>query len=136
MSTLSQPSLPTFGRQLEPRIDHVFAPLCIALPQGQLSQLRERVHLHVQETRQALARNEFLDIEMVERAADILDTLLDRYKTYSEPHRALIVGAARYFTEMDDADPDTKSLLGFDDDVAVLNFVLDTIGMGALKIEL
>lgn len=38
--------------------------------------------------------------------------------------------------EANDVDPDTGSLLGFDDDVIVLNFVLDKIGRSDLRVEL
>ncbi len=125
-----------FQGQLEPQIDRIFTSLCIALPIEKIPQLREHVRQHVDQVRQALSHNEFLDVETVERMADVLTGLLDGYETYSESHRALIVGAARYFAKSDDAAPDTGSLLGFDDDVAVLNHVLDAVGAGKLKIEL
>ena len=49
--------------------------------------------------------------------------------------RAAALGNA--FTGLaDDAEPDTLSLLGFDDDVAVLNYVLDQVGATELKISL
>ncbi len=125
-----------FQAQLEPQIDRIFASLCTVLPTEEIPRLREQVRLHVVQVRQALAQNEFLDIETVERMAKVLTDLLDRYETYSEAHQALIVGAACYFAKADDAEPDTVSLLGFDDDVAVLNHVLDAVGSGESKIEL
>jgi hypothetical protein len=76
--------------------------------------IERQVHQHVEKIRQALSQNEFLDVETVERMADVLTGLLDRYETYSESHKALIVEAVRYFVKADDAEPDTVSLLGFD----------------------
>ena len=43
--------------------------------------------------------------------------------------------AARYFVRELDVDPDTTSLLGLEDDAAVINFVLDAIGQPELKVQ-
>jgi hypothetical protein len=48
----------------------------------------------------------------------------------------LIVGASRYFIRNHDVQDDTKSLLGFDDDTAVLNYVLVELGHGEMRIKL
>ena len=127
---------PMLEAQLETRTCRILGPLCLALPVEEIPQLREQVHQHVEAVRQALAYNEFLDMATVERIAKVLGGLLDAYGTYPKSHRALIIGAVRYFTKADDAEPDTMSLLGFDDDVAVTNCVLDVIGARELKIEL
>ncbi len=134
--TATQTFLPMFEARLESGIGRVLAPMCVALPIDEIPQLEKQVRLYVGEIRQALAQNEFLDVATVERMADVLAGLLNEYETYSEMHRALIVGAARYFAKSDDAEPDTVSLLGFDDDVAVLNYVLEAVGLAELKIEL
>ncbi len=134
--TATQTFLPMFEARLESGISHMFAPMCTALPVEEIPQLEEQVRLYVGEIQQALEQNEFLDVAMAERMADVLAGLLGEYETYSEMHRALIVGAAHYFAKSDDAEPDTVSLLGFDDDVAVLNYVLEVVGSGELKIKL
>jgi uncharacterized membrane protein YkvA (DUF1232 family) len=134
--TATQTFLPMLEARLESGISRILAPMCVALPVEEIPQLEKQVRLHVEEIRRALAQNEFLDVATVERMADVLTGLLNEYETYPEMHRALIVGAARYFAKADDAEPDTVSLLGFDDDVAVLNYVLEAVGLGELKIEL
>jgi uncharacterized membrane protein YkvA (DUF1232 family) len=125
-----------FGPQLEPQLDRVFAPLCAALPHGEVSDLQRAVTQHVGAIRTAMSRNEFLDIDTAERIADVLIGLLKNHGRYEAAQRPLIVGAARYFIEAHDVEPDARSLLGFDDDVAVLNFVLDRIGRPDLRVEL
>ena len=55
---------------------------------------------------------------------------------YSARDQRLIVGAARYFVADDDAEPDTQSILGLDDDLAVFNHVATQIGEPDLRIEM
>ena len=130
----SHPGL--FEPQLEPHLDRVFAPLCVALPQREVSKLQRAVDQHLNAIRAAMAHNEFPDIDLAERIASVLLRLLGNYQQSADGQRPLIIGAARYFVEAHDAEPDTRSLLGFDDDVTVLNFVLDRIGRSDLRIEL
>ncbi len=127
---------PEFDHSLDPRLDRVFAPMCTALSPAEAADLRRAVSAHVERIRSALTTNEFLDVATAERIADVLTGLLDNYARRTELHRALIVGAARYFVQARDVEPDFTSLLGFDDDVQVLNFVLDSIGRADLRVEL
>lgn len=131
-----QPNLPPFDRSLEPRLERVFNPLCAILSDGQIAALSCDVEAHLKKIRSILARNEFLDLALAERTTNALLALLNDYPKYPDPHRALVVGAARYFVMDQDAENDLHSLLGFDDDAAVLNFVLDAIGRPDLKVNL
>lgn len=125
-----------FEERFEYRVDRVFAPLCATIPPDQIPELQKQVRGHVDRVRRSLERNEFLDVATAERIAEILAQLLDTYESYPTDHQALIAGAARYFVQSQDAEPDTASLLGFDDDVTVLNHVLEQIGLGEQKLEL
>ena len=136
MVSPSESSLPMFQDHLDPQIDCLFGPLCSALPEDEIPQLRQTIDQHLHEIVHALGSNEFLDVVTAQRVTKVLGTLLDDYPSYPESHRALIVGAVRYFIKADDAEPDTSSLLGLDDDVTVLNYVVDQLGAGELKIEL
>ena len=98
--------------------------------------LQRAVTQHVGAIRTAMSRNEFLDIDTAERIAGVLLGLLKNHDQYEAAQRPLIVGAARYFVEAHDEEPDTRSLLGFDDDMTVLNFVLDRLGRSDLRVEL
>ena len=128
-------TLPLLGHSLDPRLDPVFAPMCTALSPAEAADLRRAVSAHVERIRSALTTNEFLDVATAERIANVLTGLLDDYACQTELRRTLIVGAARYFVQARDAEPDLASLLGLDDDVQVLNFVLDSIGRADLKVE-
>jgi uncharacterized membrane protein YkvA (DUF1232 family) len=86
--------------------------------------------------RAAMRQNEFIDIVLAEAIARTLDQLLKESGNYPENHRRLIIGAAHYFIQNQDAQGDISSILGFDDDVAVLNYVLKEIGRDDLKVDL
>lgn len=131
-----QPNLPPFDRSLEPRLERVFNPLCAVLSENQARALIGEIQSHLHVIRSTLARNEFLDVALAEQIALALQTVLRDYAKHSQTHRAFIVGAARYFVLSHDAEEDLRSLLGFDDDATVLNFVLDAIGRPELKVNL
>ena len=134
MPTENDPEL--FGRGLDPELEKHFAPLCTSVDPREFDELRTAVGDHVAWIRTELQNNEFLDIKTAENIAQALIVILDDFNEYPEPRQKLIVGAARYFVSPLDADPDTSSLLGLDDDVAVLNYVLESIGKPQLKVEL
>lgn len=121
--------------QLSARLNQLFTPLCQAWPAAEAARLSTQVTAHVQAIEEALRKNEFLDLALAKNIAEALLRVLADYDQYPPPQQALIVGAARYFISEGDLEPDTSSVLGLDDDVAVLNFVLDTIGRADLKVE-
>lgn len=127
---------PLFPHMLDPEIDNAFARLCVDVETALLPNLVKDVEQHVLQVRVALSANEFLDIAMAERIAKLLMNLLGRIESYPQPKQRLIVGASRYFIRSNDAQSDLSSLLGFDDDAAVLNYVLVELGHGELRIKL
>ena len=131
------PSSPSFfDAQLDHHIEMTFAPLCENLGLEEVLQLMGEVYEHAQKAQQALKTNEFLDVKTAWRIAKVLNQLLTQYDSFPETQQKLIVGAARYFVHEQDLEPDTASILGFDDDVQVVNYVLDCIGQPELKVEL
>jgi uncharacterized membrane protein YkvA (DUF1232 family) len=131
----SHPPTPLFGAQLPWQIERAFDPLCSALASAEVPLVKAEVEGHVGAIRLASRRNEFLDMAAAEHIGALLTALLDQYQAYTTPHQALIAGAARYFVREQDVDPDTTSLLGLEDDVAVANFVLDAIDRSELKVR-
>jgi uncharacterized membrane protein YkvA (DUF1232 family) len=129
-------SLPLFSNLLDPKLERHFTPLCTEVPVTDIERLRRDVNAHLQVVRQALTANEFLDWSTAQRIAEVVLRLLDEYGQHTDNQRALIVGATRYFVRDQDVEPDLASLLGFDDDVIVLNHVLDSIGRSDWRIEL
>lgn len=121
--------------QLSPRVYQVFAPLCAAVPVAETKALSGKITTHVQAVSEALRTNEFIDLTLAKALASILQTILAEYSHYPLAQQALIVGAVRYFLYDGDANPDTASVLGFDDDAVVINYVLELINRPELKVE-
>lgn len=91
------------------------------------SEVREYlVHLE----RQASEGLEFLDLETARRVGKQCLALLDRAASL-EPRETtglLVQVAARYFIEDEDAEGDTSSPIGFDDDAEVVELVARELG--------
>jgi len=128
--------LPLFPDLLDPNLEKIFAPLCEDVSPDGVAELLIQIAAHVQNVREALRQNEFIDNALVENIAQILSQLIRELANYPENKRRLIVGAARYFLRSQDAQADFSSILGFDDDAAVLNYVLKEISRSDLKVEL
>ena len=122
-----------FQDDLHPDIKMRFDALCQSSTSISTSLLVSQIHYHLQQIQEALAHNEFLDVKTAQQAAALLIDLLSTLNDYSAEKQNLIVGAARYFVLDDYHEPDTKSPLGFDDDIQVLNFVLEKLGKPKLE---
>ena len=131
-----QSALPIDQTELSQRVGRMFASMCEALPADETAQLAGEVAQHLAEIRNALRMNEFLDIALAEQIAGALTALLAGYEMLPEEHKALVVGATRYFVATQDAESDLTSVLGCDDDAEVLNYVLDFMGREDMKVEL
>ena len=128
--------LPLFPNLLDPNLEKIFVPFCEDVSPDGVAELLSQITAHVQDVREAMRRNEFIDITLAENIAQTLSQLLRELATYPENKRRLIVGAARYFMRSQDAQADLESILGFDDDAAVLNYVLKEIGRSDMKVDL
>ena len=124
-----------FSHMLDPEIDRTFAKLCVDVEHALLSSLAKDVEQHVARAREALAVNEFLDVAMADKLASLLVGLINKIEKYPREKQKLIVGAARYFIRSQDAQDDMRSLLGFDDDLAVVNYVLIELGHPEMRIQ-
>ena len=99
--------------------------------------LVRQIELHIERTRLAVSRNEFIDLDLATRVASALKAVLASYDDIaSDQARALIVGATFFFLKTNDVHPDLESPLGFDDDARVLNAVLHDIGREDLILRL
>ena len=114
----------------------IFEPLCLLSTPEEVRLLQSAVTAHVETVRSALRYNEFLDLTIVKQGAEVLELLLMEYHSFSPDHQRLISGAAHYFVNQADAEPDTASIFGFEDDIQVINYVLDVIGCRELKITI
>lgn len=135
---MSQSTLPfpDAGQPLAIYIQQQLLPLCEALPETAVSTLTTKIDEYLLAIQAALQQNEFMDIQLAQDIAERLHLVLQDYGRYPADQQALIVGAARYFIKNDDAEHDLYSVLGLDDDAAVLNHLLDTLNRPELKIRL
>jgi hypothetical protein len=116
-------------------IERVFRPLCEDLAPVNLPLLQTGVQAYLTQIAGALRSNEFIDAALAQAIGAVLLRLLGDYDSFAPEEQLLIVGAARYFIDPHDTEPDTESVLGFEDDLEVLNYVLDAIDHTHLKIE-
>lgn len=121
---------------LNAHIQNYLQQLCEEIPEDEIGALREKLEIYLASVRKALSQNEFLDVTLAEQIAQRLHLLLNDYGRYSTYHQALLVGTVRYFIKDDDAEHDMHSILGLDDDAAVLNYFCDTVERPDLKIVL
>ena len=128
-------SRPLFSNLLEPDINKKFTALCEEAESKLVRKLMKDVDAHVARGHQILRVNEFLDISTLEKIANTLKVLLEDIQKYPAEKQKLIIGAAHYFIKDDDVYADFESLLGFDDDIAVLNYVLMKIDREDLRIQ-
>lgn len=135
---MSQSTVPFSGasQPLPAHIQQQLMPLCEALPETAVSTLTTKIDEYLLAIQAALQQNEFMDIQLAREIAECLHLVLQDYGRYPADQQALIVGAARYFIKNDDAEHDLYSVLGLDDDAAVLNYLLDTLNRPELKIPL
>jgi hypothetical protein len=124
--------IPPLDRQIQRHL----LPLCEVLPETAAAALNAEIDHYLQKVQAALGQNEFLDVKLAHAIAARLRLLLPDYGRYPDNQKALLVGAVRYFTKDDDAEHDIHSVLGLDDDAAVVNYLLDVLGRPDLKIDL
>ncbi|HOT29648.1 MAG TPA: hypothetical protein PLU72_15845 [Candidatus Ozemobacteraceae bacterium] len=111
----------------------LLAKLAQPVPEEHLEELREAMRLHLQSAERHLGPAP-LNLPLIRRMTEALDTALNAYGSLSETQRALLVGAIRYFVENEDAANDLDDPFGFDDDLAVINAVLLEIGLSHLSV--
>ena len=103
---------------------------------AELEELIDHVTAHLNVVRAAAAERDFIDVRLAEQIVAVLTVLLAEADDYTARERALLAGAARYFTDANDENRDLFSPTGFDDDVEVLNAVCKYVGRTDLTTHL
>jgi uncharacterized membrane protein YkvA (DUF1232 family) len=120
---------------IHPREHEIFSNLCEDISPDEVAALRTHVADHTARLQQSQTRSELIAIDLAFLVRDRLERLFEVLPKLQATDRALVVGAARYFSSRDDAIPDTKACTGLDDDVRVVNHVLTALGRGEWRIE-
>jgi len=84
---------------------------------------------YLEQVRDCLGENEFLDINLAERLVATCRNLISACNQQDAEQVALVVAGIRYFLDPDDAEADCESVLGFDDDAQVVNWVIQATGL-------
>lgn len=102
-------------------------------PDESADKLRQMVEQHIQTLQAAQSALEFLDLGLAGRIATACDRLLGALGT-SPPgaHLRIVRSAVLYFIQDDDVESDTGSILGLDDDAAVVAAAARAIGRADL----
>lgn len=110
-------------------LESSFRSLCEPLGEEALLRISSDFDKGVKELHVALQDNPHISTQQIDRAAQACRYLLSVYKRHSSEEQALIVGALRYFLATQDALPATTFASGLDDDIAVINHVLEELGV-------
>ena len=101
-----------------------------------LDELRDQITAYLEDLARLSLAHEFIDLALATTIAQRFHELIDGITIeMSTEHRRLIHAAAKYFVTEEDADADTASPIGFDDDAFVFNLVAREIGRDDLVIE-
>jgi len=115
-------------------VAELFLDLAEPLPVEAALKMAEAVEQHLVQVRVEVAKAELLDLELGQQVAEACKALLDLYGSLDQASRAAVVGAVRYFVQQQDVDQDLGSVLGFDDDALVVNYVIELIGQDVPRV--
>jgi hypothetical protein len=90
--------------------------------------LRQEMRSYLASVEELASHQEFIDTGLARLIARQCEELLDAFDA-RDPECRLIQAAVRYFIEEDDAEGDTSSPIGFDDDARVVNEVARILGL-------
>lgn len=97
-------------------------------PKRSREEMRRRVSGYLVEIESRAREVDFIDVELAQAIADGCHRLIDTPEAgASEEHRRLVQAAVLYFVMDEDAEGDTSSLIGFDDDRLVVDAVRDEL---------
>ena len=117
--------LPKFPATIIP----TFKALCECIPVDQIDELREAVEHNLESARKAHAEDPHVDIKTATKLSECSHYLLTRYDEFNDKQKALIVGAVRYSAIADDPFCDATFTTGFNDDMRIMNYVLEELGI-------
>lgn len=112
-----------------PELFPLFTGLCVAMPEKELPLLRDKVIETARDMYEHNAKEHSPDLKISYGLAEASHALLDLYPKLTEHQRTLAIGAVRFFIMRRDSVDDTKPTVGLDDDIAVMNYVLEEMGI-------
>lgn len=117
--------LPKFPPEAIP----TFKRLCRTLSAADLKELKAGLDAALTELRQSARHNPRINLPLAEAIAQRCYSLLELYDHRTPQEQSLIVGAVAYFAISEDPLPDDQFASGFNDDAAIVNYVLEKLGI-------
>lgn len=119
-----QMNLPLFPGGLDAQLATNLASAAEKAQVLEPAELLRQVNSHLELARSKAATNPMVHIKLVEALTQTYKTLVETWTHIPEYAQAWLKGAMFYFVELNDADHDFESPIGFEDDVEVLNACL------------
>ena len=107
----------------------LFKQLCAVLDATAVAELRKAVQDALAEHRKQVGKERTFDLRGSEELAERCYFLLDHYQDFPPEKQALITGAVRYFSIAEDPFDERIFSSGFHDDMKVMNYVLEEVGV-------
>lgn len=126
-----QHKLPKFP----PDVETTFRDFCEVLPEEAVSDVKIELDKAVKKILRKSLENDLIESKLVNDLYAASSTLLEKYSSYEDSGKAMVVGAIRYFVVENDPLPDSGFSSGFYDDAKVMNYVLEQLGEDDLIIE-
>jgi uncharacterized membrane protein YkvA (DUF1232 family) len=83
---------------------------------------------HAEEAERIADEDPIVDYQLAAEIVEIVGRLVAEWNDFSEEAQGWFKAAMHYFSQADDDEPDFESMIGFDDDVRVLNACLRLAG--------
>ncbi len=94
----------------------------------------EKVDSHLRFLQDAADDDEFVEMDLGRAVAGVLHQLIHGIDALAEEEQQLLAAAVEYFVLAGDVDNDTRSPVGLEDDVRVVNAVATVLGRDDLRI--
>ncbi len=107
-----------------------------ASPVPTAAELRALVTTHLARAETLAADDPFIDGARAQQVAEACLSLLEALPTLDAEQASWVAAACLYYGAVDDDEDDFDSLVGFDDDAEVVNYVADLLGLSHIHIEL
>lgn len=127
-----QMNLPLFPSGLDP---HLTTRLVITTEKAQSLEpveLLKKINAHLELAHSKAAISPMVHVELAEALTQTYRMVVEKWTLIPEHAQTWLKGAMLYFVELNDADHDFDSPIGFEDDVEVLNACLCLAGLDEL----
>lgn len=116
-------------------IKKTFKALCLPLATQEITKAQQELEDYIVLLENKVREGANVDLNLAHKLAKASRHLLNNYSSFSEDKQALAIGAVRYFVTNEDPLSDASFATGLDDDAAVMNYVLQQIGIEDFFIE-